>query len=185
MRARHGRRARVLGCLAPAALWLAALAACGGSGAGGTADDPPVVPFDTATVRIVTGSDTLAVRAEVAEREEQRRHGLMERRQLPDDAGMLFLYDEPQPAGSGFWMFRTRLPLDIAFLDEDGRIVAILEMLPCESPNPDFCRSYSPGLPYAHALEVNRGYFARHGVSVGDRVILPSGVRRPDAGARP
>ena len=109
---------------------------------------------------------------EIAENEDQRAHGLMERSHLPADAGMMFLYPERQEPTAGFWMYRTLIPLDIAFLDDDGRIVAIRAMEPCASPNPRVCRIYEPGVPYRSALEVNRGYFARHGVELGDRVVL-------------
>jgi len=140
---------------------------------------PTSFAFDSALVRIETAADTHQVRVEVAERDEQRAFGLMERTSLAEDAGMVFLYNEPQPATSGYWMYRTRIPLDIAFFDGAGRIVAILQMEPCPSPDPEQCRiaasSYSPGKPYSGALEVNRGYFARNGVQVGDRLTV---VRR-------
>lgn len=152
-----------------------ALGACnrGGDGTWSTDDGAiPVVTFEAGKVRIETGTDTLELRVEFADREDQRMYGLMERDHLDPDAGMLFRYDEPQEGSSGFWMYRTRIPLDIAFLDEDGRIVAIRSMEPCTSPNPRLCRIYSPGVGYSSALEVNRGYFAQHGVAVGDRVVV-------------
>jgi uncharacterized membrane protein (UPF0127 family) len=114
----------------------------------------------------------LSVRVEVAERDDQRVYGLMERTSLDDDAGMVFLYDDVQGAESGFWMYRTRIALDIAFFDSAGRIVAIRQMEPCASPNPDHCPPYSPGQSYTGALEVNHGWFARHGVTVGDHIVL-------------
>ncbi len=132
----------------------------------------PLVSFDTAAVRIETATDTFALTVELAETEEQRQYGLMERPAVPEDHGMLFLYAEPQDSTSGFWMYRTLVPLDVAFLDEDGRIVAIRAMQPCESPNPRVCRVYSAGIPFSSALEVNRGYFERRGIGVGDRVVL-------------
>jgi uncharacterized protein len=154
-----------------AATLLAGCDAAGRSEAGPPGREPAVA-FDVGAVTIRTASDTLRLRVEIAEREDQRSHGLMERAELPDDAGMIFLYSEPQPETAGFWMFRTLIPLDIAFVDDDGRIVAILEMQPCQSPNPRVCRIYSPGVGYASALEVNRGFFARHGIGVGDHVTL-------------
>jgi len=97
---------------------------------------------------------------------------LMERPSLPEDHGMLFVYDEVQPGSAGFWMYRTLIPLDIAYIDTGERIVAILPMDPCGSPNPAVCRLHPPGVPYLRALEVNRGHFARRGIGVGDRVVL-------------
>ncbi len=98
----------------------------------------------------------------------------MERRVLPDSAGMLFLYASEQPATAGFWMFRTRLPLDIAFLDSSGVVVAIRGMTPCSAELAAGCPTYAPDVPYRAALEVNAGYFERHGVSTGSRVTLPN-----------
>lgn len=112
------------------------------------------------------------VDAEVAETPEQRTHGLMERTLLEPDAGMVFLFDEPQGPDDGFWMYRTRIPLDIAFFDETGRIVAIRTMKPCESPYPRVCPTYAPGAAYVGALEMNRAWFGEHAVVVGDRIII-------------
>ncbi|WP_346796185.1 DUF192 domain-containing protein [Halomonas sp. Bachu 37] len=110
---------------------------------------------------------------EVAETPAQRQRGLMERDHLDVDSGMLFLYDRQQSGRQGFWMYRTRIPLDIAFIDSDGRIVAIEQMPPCESLRPAQCPSYEPGEAYHSALEVNAGYFAERGINVGDCVSLP------------
>jgi uncharacterized protein len=125
-----------------------------------------------ATARIVTDADTVHLRVEIAETQAQRAYGLMDRDELPPDAGMIFTYGEVQPADAGFWMFRTRIPLDIAYLGEDGEILTILEMDPCPSPSPQWCPTYQPGMPYHAALEVNRGYFQAHGVGPGDRVEM-------------
>lgn len=155
-----------------AALLLALLPACEGPGANaGDPDGAPAVAFDTGTVAIETGDTTHLLTVELAETRAQRAHGLMERPSLPEDGGMLFLYPESEPGG-GFYMFRTRIPLDIAFLDDEGRIIAIRSMVPCESPNPDVCPRTSPGQPFRAALEVNRGWFERHDVAEGDRVVL-------------
>ena len=151
------------------------LAACGDS-----QQEPqslePVVAFDTARVQLATATDTVPLRVEVAATEDQRAYGLMERSSLPADAGMLFTYRAEQPPEAGYWMYRTRIPLDIAFLDSAGRIVAILPMEPCTSTDPRWCPSYPPGVPYHAALEVNRGYFAQRNISPGDRVLVPDSL---------
>lgn len=157
--------------LATPLLLLVGLAACDG-GDTDTVRRGPAVEFDTGTVRIETEADTFDLTVEIAEQGNQRAHGLMERDHLPADAGMIFLYPRPQSPDNGFYMFRTRIPLDIAFMDEDGEIVAIRQMLPCESPNPRLCTVYAPGVPYSSALEVNLGYFERHGIDLGDRVVF-------------
>lgn len=142
------------------------------SGTHATGEQEPAVAFDTALAFIERESDTLRLTVEVAETADQRAYGLMEREMLPSDRGMLFRYSAAQDPAQGFWMFRTLIPLDIAFLDEEGRIVAIMGMEPCGSPNPQVCRLYSPGVPFSGALEVNRGYFERSGVEIGDRVLM-------------
>ena len=154
-------------------LLVAALAACGDTGADTRTGEVPLLAFDSTRIRLVSGEDTVDLRVEVAATEQQRAVGLMERPRLAPDQGMLFTYDAPQPAEAGFWMFHTRIPLDIAFLDAEGRIVAIRGMEPCESPDPRWCPSYAPGVEYRAALEVNRGYFEQHGIGVGARVLLP------------
>jgi uncharacterized protein len=161
-------------------IWMAmALLTCmPGACGSGEAEPPdvsrqsPIIPLDTGTVRIATAGDTFAVSVEVAETREQKSIGLMERRSLPIDEGMLFVYSEPQPGSAAFHMFRTHVPLDIAFFDASGRIVAIRQMEPCTSPVAGWCEKYSPGVPYAGALEVSRGYLAARGVGIGDRVTV-------------
>ncbi len=136
--------------------------------------------FDTSTVRLITPTDTIRLAVELAVSGEQKSTGLMERRQLADTAGMLFVYDSIQPPDAGFWMFRTRMPLDIAYLDSAGTIRAVRSMTPCDSTFAQACPTYPPGVPYRAALEVNQGYFGRHGLAVGDRVLLEDIKLRSD-----
>lgn len=142
-------------------------------------DGSTVIAFDTAAVHLASAKDTVTIHAEVARSAEQKTMGLMERRSLPDTAGMLFLYADDQPATAGFWMFRTRIPLDIAFADSTGRIVAVRHMIPCEARLAAGCPSYEPGQAYRVALEVNAGFLSRRGVVVGSRLwtsALPSSL---------
>lgn len=128
----------------------------------------PRVPL---TVHGEAGPRRLTV--EVARRLAERAQGLMGRERLPQDAGMLFLYDRTQPSRNGFWMYRTLIPLDIAFIDEAGRIVDIRRMVPCESEAARECPVTRPDAPYRAALEVNAGVFEAHGIAVGDCVSWP------------
>jgi uncharacterized membrane protein (UPF0127 family) len=96
---------------------------------------------------------------------------------------MLFVYDSVQPGENGFWMFRTLVPIDIAFLDRGNMILTILPMDPCPSPRPEQCPAYPPGVPYWAALEVNRGWFARHGIGVGGTIRLEGDVVPAGPGA--
>ena len=88
----------------------------------------PALTFDSARVRLISRSETTTVRVEVAKDSAQRTMGLMERRSLAPDAGMVFLFDSTQPKEGGFWMYRTRIPLDIAYIDSAGVIGSIVAM---------------------------------------------------------
>ena len=124
-------------------------------------------PLPTGTLRIGTAQGTVVVRVEIAETPETRRRGLMHRPTLAPNAGMVFLFESP--ASGLFWMKNTLIPLSVAFWDRSGHIVAILDMEPCRA---DPCRLYSPRTTYIGAVEVNRGFFSLHGVSIGDVVEL-------------
>lgn len=107
----------------------------------------------------------MSLRVETANTPEERAKGLMGRTSLPADQGMAFLYDAP--TRDSFWMKDTLIQLSIAFWDKSGRIMSILDMSPCTA---EPCRTYSPGVPFIGAVEVNQGYFAEHGIRVGDPV---------------
>lgn len=147
-----------------------ALAGCPGDAPEET--DTRIMNFRSSQLRLLSASDTIDLRVEIAATDDERAVGLMERRSLPDDQGMIFLYPETQPRTAAFWMFRTRIPLDIAFIDSLGTIRAINRMEPCDSPMARGCPTYPAGVPFRAALEVNRGWFNEHSVGVGDRVLL-------------
>lgn len=168
------------GVATPATLALFVLAtavSCGTDASEEQVDYGNVVGFDTTRVRIVGKGASTEIGVELAVSAEQKTMGLMERRQLPENAGMLFVYDSVQSSESGFWMYRTRIPLDIAFLDSAGVIRAIHAMVPCETALPQGCPAYAAGVPYRYALEVNRGFFSRHRLAVGDSVAVADALR--------
>jgi uncharacterized protein len=140
------------------------------------ADQPAVPPlhpvidgWDETVVRIHTANgDAVTVDVKVAATDEQRRRGLMEVEDLPDGAGMLFVFQDER--AGGFWMRNTLVPLDIAYVDADGTIGAILAMDPCEEEAAADCPTYVPETPYVTALEVPQGWFDRVGVVEGDTV---------------
>ena len=103
------------------------------------------------------------VAVELARTDAERSRGLMHRTSLADDAGMLFLFDEP--GDHGFWMKDTLIPLDMIFIGDDGRIVGIVERA-----EPRSTRSRSVGAPSRYVLEVNGGWTRARGVTAGDRV---------------
>ncbi|MBR9871982.1 MAG: DUF192 domain-containing protein [Gammaproteobacteria bacterium] len=147
-----------------------ALTGCGASEAGKT-DTPVTLPQVQAC--FVSNNEGHAVTVEVATESEDRKTGLMGRRDLAENAGMVFEYQEQRPARYGFWMYKTLIPLDIAFLDESGVIVSIRHMLPCTSSRASDCPIYPAGKPFRSAVEMNAGYFKAHGIDEGDRFIWP------------
>jgi uncharacterized membrane protein (UPF0127 family) len=89
----------------------------------------------------------------------------MERTELDEDAGMLFVFPQEQPRS--FWMRNTLIPLSIAYIDSDGRIVDIKDMQPLdETPVPS-------AEPAQYALEVNQGFFEARGIEVGNTLEKP------------
>lgn len=117
-----------------------------------------------------TAHGPVEVELEVASTPEQRRKGLMGRTSLAPDAGMLFEYQEPREASHGFWMYQTLIPLDIAYLNPDGVIGSIREMVPCASASGSGCPTYPAGVPFNQAVEMNAGFFREHGIRPGDRL---------------
>ncbi|MDZ7851169.1 MAG: DUF192 domain-containing protein [Halomonas sp.] len=153
---------------------------------------PPVLsaadsrPQRLETVPLVIHAEQGPQRLEVeaARTTPERSRGLMERDHLAEQGGMLFLYDRPQSSRNGFWMYRTRIPLDIAFIDEAGRIAEIHRMTPCTAAQAGECPVTRPSVPYRAALEVNAGGFEAMGVAAGDCMSWPGdgGLCAPGAG---
>ena len=106
---------------------------------------------------------------EVADTSESRAVGLMRRSSMPETAGMLFIF--PSDNQAPFWMKDTWIPLSIAFISSDGRIVDIQDMQPMTED------LHQSAQPYRYALEVNQGFFKKNAVSTGDRVDLQLGGR--------
>lgn len=121
-------------------------------------------PVPRPRVVIETSSgQRLPVDVELARTVAEQRKGLMGRRSLPPDGGMLFLFDTT--AVQSFWMKNTLIPLDMIFISEDGRIVGIVERA---APLTETERTV--GKPSRYVLEVNGGWTRAHGVGAGDRV---------------
>ena len=145
-----------------ALLALLILTACSSGG-------PEPAPGDAGatSLEIRTDGGLVELDVEVADEDDERSAGLMNRERLDPESGMVFLWDEP--LHTTFWMKDTLIPLSIAFWNEEGRIVAILDMEPCRA---DPCPSYDPETEFEGALEVNQGFFDKRGVEVGDTVEL-------------
>ena len=100
--------------------------------------------------------------AEVAHTDATRTRGLMHRRMLPENRGMLFVFTET--AVHAMWMENTHLPLSVAFLDENGVIINIADM------QPQTRDTHPAQRPAKYALEVNQGWFRKRGVGPGAKV---------------
>ena len=115
---------------------------------------------DVRTIELQIGEQRLT--AEVADTDAARQHGLMFRERLPANHGMLFVWD--RPARYAMWMQNTPLPLSVAFINADGRIVNIEDMQP-HTQNTHQART-----PVIYALEMEQGWFDTRGIRPGDRV---------------
>ena len=100
------------------------------------------------------------VLAEIADTNRSRQIGLMHRQFMPEHRGMLFVFAEPQQLC--FWMRNTLIPLSIAYLDENAKVIDIFDMQPLDE------NSVCSSSPAQFALEVNQGWFERNHVQVGD-----------------
>jgi uncharacterized membrane protein (UPF0127 family) len=152
----------------------------------GRPDDPAPAPTTggqgtgdaagTATYRLLpAGGAATTVRLEVAADPAARARGLMGRERVPPGTGMVFLY--PADVREAFWMKDTLVPLSIAFVAADGRVVSVAEMTPCRS---DPCPTYAPAGPYRFAVELAAGAFPAAGVGPGDRVVPEDPSRLPE-----
>lgn len=103
------------------------------------------------------------IEAEVAADQKNRMQGLMQRRSMAPQQGMLFVF--PQVARHCMWMKNTFLPLSVAFLDDEGHIINIEDMQP-ETEN-----NHCAARPARFALEMNQGWFAAKGIKAGMRLV--------------
>ena len=115
---------------------------------------------------VMVGAHPLNV--EVAVSESQHMQGLMYRQKLGRNDGMLFIFDEP--AYQSMWMKNTLIPLSVAFIDGDGRILNILDM------EPQTLDTHTSAGPARYAIETNKGWFEDNGVKPGEKV---TGLPKP------
>jgi uncharacterized membrane protein (UPF0127 family) len=139
------------------------------------AAEPETVQAPTLNI-VKANGERVEVAVQIADTRTEQARGLMERTELAEDAGMLFVLESEQ--SPGFYMENTLIPLSIAFTNAEGRIVDIQDMQPL-----DETRHY-PAEPAQYALEVNQGFFAERGLQVGDTVELPQpGFTEPPGSA--
>lgn len=120
------------------------------------------------TVRMKVGNETFVL--EVARTGPQQEKGLMERDTLPPDHGMIFVFPVEQVLS--FYMKNTRFPLDIVFLDSQGKVVSVHQMKAYD------LSTTSSDAPAQYAIELNKGAASAAGVKVGDTVPIPQDVSK-------
>ena len=113
------------------------------------------------------GSRTFNI--EIAATPDSQEMGLMKRDSMPDDHGMIFVFEDERPRG--FWMKNTRIPLDIVFLDSQGVVVSVHQMAAYD------LNITSSDAPARYAIEFNKGVVAAAGVKVGDKITIPAEVK--------
>lgn len=133
---------------------------------------PGALAFGSGTLTLKTDSGPHSFNIEIANTNGERALGLMYRRELPADAGMLFLYDPPQPIT--MWMRNTILSLDMIFIGANGKVHRI------ESHTEPFSTDMiSSDGAVQGVLEVNAGIAAKIGLKTGDEVVFPGLLRSP------
>ncbi|MBI9098251.1 MAG: DUF192 domain-containing protein [Spirochaetaceae bacterium] len=108
------------------------------------------------------------IHVEIADTAESRALGLMHRKSLPRDRGMLFVFEEEKRLS--FWMKNTLIPLSIAYISRNGEIKEIHKMYPLDE------RSVSSSRSVKYALEMNQGWFKENGIVIGDKIIIPENL---------
>lgn len=112
--------------------------------------------------RVTLSAGMHLIQAQVASTPEQRATGLMHRKEMPVNEGMLFVFE--QRAGQCFWMKNTLLPLTAAFVADDGTIVNLADM------KPQTLDSHCSAEPVRYVLEMNQGWFAKRGIQAGAKL---------------
>jgi len=118
-------------------------------------------------ILISSNESTVSLQVEVASEPKDHVRGLMFREELPEEQGMLFVFEEPRVLS--FWMKNTIIPLDVMFFDADGQFISFETMIPCEK---DPCKQYSSEVPAVYALEVNSGFTEEQGIGDGWKMAL-------------
>jgi uncharacterized membrane protein (UPF0127 family) len=136
----------------------------------GCPEDREKMPHKLAVVHVAFEESGAAVEAEFVREEHDTMRGLMFRKTMPEDAGMLF--DLRERKDHEFWMHNTCIPLDMIFVDQDGFIVGIVENAPTLNDE-----SRGVGCPSRYVLEVNAGWSRRHGVHAGQHMKIPAEAR--------
>jgi uncharacterized membrane protein (UPF0127 family) len=160
----HSRESKWSLRLLLGAIWFSAyfLTACAQTG---SADPDPTIEekaqpkLPTITLQI----KKTHLNTELAKTPDQLSRGLMFRSKLGDNDAMLFVLEE---GPAQFWMANTRIPLSLAYIDRDGKILEIHDLVPY-----DVNRTYSESKVVAYALEVNKNWFALNHIEKGETIV--------------
>lgn len=106
------------------------------------------------------------ISVEIADTDEKREYGLMNREKMPADQGMLFIFKSEEILS--FWMKNTLIPLNIGYFDKNRVLVSKTEMIPA-SPMDLYPKTYPSEKPAMYALEMNTGWFDKNKIKLGDR----------------
>lgn len=163
--------------LALAGLALTGLTVLGGCNPSPGHDKPRQQAHELATVPLTierrgANASTVALRVELARTAAQQERGLMFRRSVADDGGMIFPMSPPRTAS--FWMKDTLIPLDMLFIRTDGTIAMI-----ADRTTPGSLTPVSAGIPVAAVLELRGGRAGELGLAVGDRVSWGACTTQP------
>lgn len=139
--------------------------------------EPPVVPRASSPL-VSIRVEHVPLKVRVVSSHADRARGLGGVTSLAPGEGMLFLYREPRT--QRFWMKDCLIALDIAFLDEAGRVLQVDTLEPPAHAGQEPARTRLPR-PSAMVLETAAGFFEKHGLGEGSRVVLPESVRRENA----
>jgi uncharacterized membrane protein (UPF0127 family) len=127
--------------------------------------------FDTKNLHIITSKGSYELNVELATTPDLQEKGLMNRRTLDQDKGMLFIFEENRI--QSFWMKNTYIPLDMIFFDENKNFINVAEnAVPCIEKNDPCTPRYNSSKPATYVLEVNAGWAKEHGVGEGTRLSL-------------
>ena len=121
---------------------------------------PALAPAELPATQLSTGMHL--IRAEVADNMGSRAEGLMHRKSMPQNSGMVFVFEAN--ATHCMWMKNTLIPLSVAFIDEAGAIINIADMQPHSE------QSHCATRPARYALEMNKGWFAQRGIKAGAKL---------------
>ncbi|WP_227357045.1 DUF192 domain-containing protein [Haladaptatus salinisoli] len=162
---------------------LAVLAGCAGMGLGndgafqsdGQSTHTTTDTEENVSAAFVTDGNRTSVTLEVANSPDERSHGLMYRRSLPRNHGMLFVFGEATT--QSFWMKNTLIPLDIIFVSANGTVINVAHADPQPEASDSQLRSYTSEAPAKYVVEMRQGFANRTGIEPGTKLVF--GGSRP------